>query len=73
MMFDSPDRTPREAVIALIRDMLDDEHGRSFVEAAVSTFAIRIIDLAKKSPPSNAHDREWLTFARLIADDAELK
>jgi hypothetical protein len=35
----------------------------------VASFAVRRIDLANKSTPTNAHDREWLMFAQLIVDD----
>jgi hypothetical protein len=37
------------------------------MEAAATTFAFRIVELAK-NPPNN-DDRKWLAFAHLILDD----
>jgi len=61
--------TPREAVIHAVRDMLDDEEGRNFVEAAVTAWSFNLVAYAEKNPPLSERDKEHLTFARLILDD----
>lgn len=63
--------TPREATIALIKDMLEDEHGRDFVEAAVTAFAFQLVGRAKKRSPTTDFEKEWLAFAYQILDDGD--
>jgi hypothetical protein len=56
MTFNSqPDRCPRDALIALIKDILDDEHGKDFVEIAVSLYAAQLIEMESDcAAPTNS-------------------
>jgi hypothetical protein len=62
--------TPRAAIIALIRDRLEDEHGRDFVEAAVTTFSYQLVARARtRRLPLTDFEKEFLAFAYQILDD----
>ena len=49
--------------------MLEDEHGRDFVEAAVTTWGAYVVAGAAKYPPVSDAEKERLGFAHLILDD----
>jgi hypothetical protein len=68
-LFDTTERTPREAVIAMIADMLKDERGSGFIETAVTAFAMTLVARAKRRPPRTKEGKEDLSFAWLILED----
>jgi hypothetical protein len=67
-MLDNPEDSPSDAIIAAIRDMLDDPIGREFVVAAVTAYSFWLVGV-KKGAALNERQRGILTFARMILDD----